>query len=242
MDVAQVKALAAELDTTLGLTAELVAAVRHAGATGARAETISALAERLAARPALTELPAMMLRAYGEISEILAGLRLTRQAIEAHTVDHIRDSKNRLHDVSATTENATIELMNGLDRSIELINSLETQANGRADSTGFSSLRDQVSALYNHLQFQDITAQQLQGVTHSLLEIELRMSSVAALFDHGVLAAGAVLPSLSPGKESSAHLAYNPDASMNHSRADQAMIDAAFQGARRGAPASSDAR
>jgi hypothetical protein len=235
MDVAQVRALAAELDTTLGLTAELVQAVR-AQSGPARSEAVVQLAERLAARPALTDLPAMLLRAHAELSDILSGIRLTREAIQAHTVDRLRDSKDRLQDVNATTENATMELMNGLDRSMELIGSLEAQARGATDPVGFEALRTQVSALYNHLQFQDITAQQLQGVGAALLEIELRMSAVSALFDHGVLAASSALPrAVLP--ESSAGLAFNPDATMGHSRADQAMIDAAFQGARRAAPA-----
>lgn len=237
MDVAQVRALATELDATLGLTAELVAAVRASGGA-IHPDAIVALAERLAARPALTDLPTMILRAHGEISDILGGIRLTREAIQAHTVERIRESKDRLNDVSATTENATMELMNGLDRSLELINSLEIQSQGQADSGGFEALRAQVSALYNHLQFQDITAQQLQGIAASLLEIELRMAAVTALFDHGVLAASTAMPLPAVVAESSAGLAYNPDATMRHSRADQAMVDAAFQGARRAAPAS----
>lgn len=235
MDVAQVRELAAELDTTLSLTAELVAAIRTSGTS---ARPVIELAERLATRPALNDLPAMLLRAHVEISDILSGIRVTREAIQAHTVERIRETQDRLSDVSATTESATLELMNGLDRSLELINSLETQSKGQADSGGFNALRTQVSALYNHLQFQDITAQQLQGVTASLLDIELRMSAVSAMFDHGVLAAHSALPRTLHSPDSSAGLAYNPDASMHHSRADQAMIDAAFQGARRATPAS----
>jgi hypothetical protein len=237
MDVAQVQALASELDTTLGLTAELVAAVRTLP-PGSIPPAVVSLAERLAVRPALTDLPSLMLRAHAEISDILGGIRVTREAIQAHSVDRIRDSQSRLNDVSASTESAALELMNGLDRSLELINSLETQAQGQADSSGFEALRAQVSALYNHLQFQDITAQQLQGIGASLLEIELRMSAVSAMFDHGVMATNSALRRTAPTVESSAKLAYNPDASMQHSRADQAMIDEAFQGARRGTPAS----
>lgn len=237
MDVSQVRALAAELDATLGLTAELVQAVRALSGP-ARSEAIVQLAERLAARPALTDLPALLLRAHAEITDILSGIRLTREALQAHAVDRIRDSKDRLQDVNATTENATLEMMNGLDRSMELISTLETQANGKADSGNFEALRTQVSALYNHLQFQDITAQQLTGVAAALLDIELRMSAVTAIFDHGIVAANSAMPRTTPEPESSAGLAYNPDASMHHSRADQAMIDAAFQGARRAAPAS----
>lgn len=240
MDVAQVQALANELDTTLGLTAELVASIRASGA--ALPPEIRAAADRLAARPALAVLPAMLLRAHVEITDILSGIRLTRESIQSHTVDRLRDTKDKLSNVSATTESATLELMNGLDRSIELINSLEQRAKDQADSGSFESLRSQVSTLYNHLQFQDITAQQLQGVTASLLEIEMRMTSVSALFDHGVSAANAALPRPGLAPESSAGLAYNPDASMSHSRADQAMIDAAFQGARRATPASPTSR
>ncbi|HWA15423.1 MAG TPA: hypothetical protein VG817_03265 [Gemmatimonadales bacterium] len=237
MDVAQVRALAAELDTTLALTAELVRAVRSLPGP-ARSASIADLAERLAARPALTSLPALLLRAHAEITDILNGIRLTREAIQAHTVDRLRDSKDRLQDVNVTTETAAMELMNGLDRSLELIHSLEAKMRGQSDAVEFESLRAQVSALYNHLQFQDITAQQLQGVAASLMEIELRMSAVSALFDHGVLAASAALPKTSAPAESSAGLAFNPDATMNRGCADQAMIDAAFLGARRAAPAS----
>lgn len=240
MDVAQVRALATELDTTLGLTAELVSAIRASGSS-VPAE-VRAFADRIAARPALVELPAMLLRAHVEITDILNGIRLTRESIQAHAVDRLRDTKDKLGDVSATTESATIELMNGLDRSIELINTLEQHAKDQADINTFDVLRTQVSTLYNHLQFQDITAQQLQGVTASLLDIEMRMTSVSALFDHGVSAANAALPRSNYVPESSAGLAYNPDASMTHSRADQAMIDAAFQGARRATPASPTSR
>jgi hypothetical protein len=241
MDVAQVRALATELDTTLGLTAELVQAVRALSGSD-RSDAIVQLAERLAARPALTDLPAMLLRAHAEITDILSGIRITREAIQAHTVDRLRDSKDRLQDVNATTESATMELMNGLDRSMELIGSIEAQAQGQANTVGFEALRSHLNTLYNHLQFQDITAQQLQGVGAALLDIELRMSAVSALFDHGAMAANSALPRPIAPDESSAGLAFNPDASMHHSRTDQATIDAAFQGARRATPASPSAR
>jgi hypothetical protein len=138
-----------------------------------------------------------------------------------------------------TTESATLELMNGLDRSLELINSLENQSAGSASADGFQNLRDQVSALYNHLQFQDITAQQLQGVSHALLDLELRVAAVAALFDramHDGRHTGLLQRAL---EASSAHLPFNPDATMRRSRADQTMIDEAFKGARNGAPSAS---
>ena len=183
MDAAQVKALATELETTLGLLGELIEELTsHRGQwpTSSRATEI---VSTLATRPNLAELPAVLLRAHADITEILGGIRLTREAIEAHAVERIRDTKDKLSDVTSTTESATLELMNGLDRSLELINRLEGQSAVSASADGFQHLRDQVSALYNHLQFQDITAQQLQGVGHALLDLEVRVAAVAALFD-----------------------------------------------------------
>jgi chemotaxis regulatin CheY-phosphate phosphatase CheZ len=240
MDAAQVKALATELETTLRLLAQLITELESRREAWMRSGVVRELVSRLAAQPNLVELPAVLLRAHAEIAEILGGIRLTREAIEAHAVERIRDTKNKLSDVTTTTESATIELMNGLDRSLELINTLETQAAGAASHDGFQDLRGQVSALYNHLQFQDITSQQLQGVTQTLFDLETRVAAVAALFDRALGAGpkGEIL--LQALQQSSAQLAYNPDATMKRSRADQAMVDEAFQGARNGQPAASD--
>ena len=235
MDTAQVKELATELETTLRLLAQLITELESHQAEWMRSGVVRELVHRLRAAPDLASLPAVLLRAHAEISEILGGIRLTREAIEAHAVERIRDTKNRLTDVTATTETATLELMDGLDRSIELIDTLETQSNRTASAGGFQTLRRQVSDLYNHLQFQDITAQQLQGVTQSLLELETRVAGVATLFDRALSqgAKGGITPA---AHSSSAYLPYNPDATMKWSHADQAMIDEAFKGARNGPP------
>lgn len=235
MDVALVRALADELENTLGLTQELIEELKQYRELWPTLGKVPRIAAKLAAQPHLGQLPGILLRAHAEISEILGGIRLTREAIEAHAVERIRDTQNRLSNVTTTTESATIELMNGLDRSIELVNSLEQQANQQASAAGFQQLRDEVSALYNHLQFQDITAQQLAGVTHSLLELEARVAAVAAMFDKNVEAP--VREELLRAFEASggsAHLAFNPDATMQRSRADQSMVDATFEGARNG--------
>ena len=236
MDAAQVKALATELETTLRLLAQLVTELESRREEWMRSGVVRELVSRLAAQPNLIELPAVLLRAHAETSEILGGIRLTRESIEAHAVERIRDTKDKLSDVTSTTESATLELMNGLDRSLELINTLETQANGAASADGFQDLRGHLSNLYGHLQFQDITSQQLQGVSESLFDVEARVAAVAALFDRALGSAGraTILPHTQ--QLSSAQLPYNPDATMKRSRADQAMVDEAFQGARNGSP------
>jgi len=238
MDAAQVKALATELETTLGLLAALISELEGRRSEWSASPRIQELVHLLAGQPNLAELPAVLLRAHAEISAVMGGIRLTRETIEAHAVERIRDAKDKLSNVTSTTENATLELMNGLDRSLEMITQLEAQSTHAESSPQFQVLCDQVSALYNLLQFQDITTQQLEGVGHALLDLEVRVGAVSALFDRALgLRSATVAP---PVEESSAHLAFNPDATMQRSRADQAAIDAAFQGARHGQSGSVD--
>lgn len=240
MDVAQVKALATNLSATLDLLGELVAELERHRDQWSGSGRVMELVGRLAHRRDLGELPAVLLRAHAEITAILGGIRLTREAIEAHAVERIRETQHRLSDVTSTTESATLELMNGLDRSLELINQLEQQADGKASAGGFQDLRGQVSALYNHLQFQDITSQQLQGVTQSLRELEVRVGAVAALFDRAVGAASRAGPTpVTPAATAagSAMLPYNPDATMKRTGADQSSVDLTFAEARHGQPA-----
>jgi chemotaxis regulatin CheY-phosphate phosphatase CheZ len=237
MDVAQVRALATELETTLGLLSDLVLELQTQRNQWAHAGPVHQLVTRLASRPSLGRLPTAILRAHGEINYILEGIRSTRSALQVRAVERIRDTHNRLIDVTSTTENATIELMNGLDRTIELVNSLEQQAAGNGSSDGYQLLRDQVSALYNHLQFQDITTQQLQGVTHSLTDLEQRVGALSAIFDQGMVAEppGSALRQTLEA-DSSSQLAFNPDATMKRTVADQSMVDETFKGARNGHP------
>ncbi len=232
MDAAQVKAFATELETTLGLLGELSRELTRPDSPWPTSPRAAELVARLAGCSSLPELPAVLLRAHAEITGIRGELRLTREALEAHALERIRETKHKLSDVTTTTESATLELMDGLDRAIELIDRLETQSAGTAPADGFQHLRRQVSTLYTHLQFQDITAQQLQGVSHALQDLELRVAGVAALF--GDVPAEARAPA-NPAP-ASPHLPFNPEATMKRSPADQAMVDAAFHGARHSAP------
>ena len=238
MDAAQIKILATELETTLGLLAELITELEGQRASWPGSPRIRQLVHLLAGQPDLAELPAVLLRAHTEISAVMGGIRVTRETIEAHAVERIRDTKDKLTSVTSTTENATLQLMNGLDRSLELISHLESQA-GQADAGAkFQVLRDQVSALYNLLQFQDITTQQLEGVGLALLDLEVRVGAVFAQFDRTL--GPRTDPVAATAQESSAHLAFNPDATMHRTPADQAAIDAAFRGARHGQSGSVD--
>jgi len=219
MSSSHVSTLARELETTLRLLGELVDELRgrEADLKGGRVQEI--LSE-LGRRPSLAELPTVMLRVYSEISAALGGIRQTREAIQAHAVQRLHDSHDKLKEVSSTTESATMEMMNGLDRTLALIDDLERQADSASPAPAFNTLRGEVNQMFNHLQFQDITAQQLQGVTHLLIDVESRIDSVAAMFGQAI---GEAAPA------SSESLSYNPDATVKNTAARQAMIDEAFQ-------------
>lgn len=240
MDSAQIKALAADLQTTLRLLDELITELYEREPAWAGSGRLADLIARLAVQPHLVELPAVLLSAHAEITGILGGIQQTRAALEAHAVERLRDTQGLLTDVNATTEQATLQLLNGLDRSLELIDSLERQAQGQESGAGFRELRTQVSALYHYLQFQDIAAQQLQGAAHALLDIELRVGAVAGLFDRALTGSNRAAATAETG--AAPQLAFNPHATMGRTGTDQALVDQTFEGARHGQPADSTGR
>jgi hypothetical protein len=239
----RIKALTSDLQARFAVLDELITELRVHHAEWARSGRIAELVTQLSAQPHLVELPAVLLCVHEEIAEVLDGIRRTRSTLESHAVERLRDTQHRLSDVTATTEHATLELLNGLDRSLELIDSLERGAHLAAQAGGFQALRQEVSALYHHLQFQDIATQQLQGVTHQLRDLEARVGTVASLFDR-ILGAveGGTVQSRIPVAPPPGPLAYDPHATMQRGSADQALIDQTFEGARHGQPADSAGR
>lgn len=216
--------LGSELEITLRLLGDLVRELRGNRpldtAAFARAQ---AVVVQLQQRPNLQELPGIMLRVSTEVTEALNGIRATRETIQSYSLERLKDTHARLSEVSSTTESAAMEMLNGLDRTLALIDTLES---GVGAASGFDALRGEVNQLYGHLQFQDIITQQLRGVTALLAELEGRLQAVASLFDPGQVRA-AVHVSASPDPES-----YNAEASANDVAGRQALIDAAFSAAR----------
>lgn len=226
MDTRQATALAGELETTLGLLHDLVGELHRARTDWSGVGRVQELLTTLRSRPDLNALPRVLLAAYTTISDALSGIRLTREAIHTHTVQRLHDSHNKLTEVSSATESATMEMMNGLERSLAIIAELE---HGKvADPASFDRLRDEVNQMFNHLQFQDITTQQLAGVAQFLDDIELRIAGVVGLFDHALGGPAQADPAAAPVHLDSRNLAFNPDASVRETEARQALIDAAF--------------
>ena len=225
MDTRQATALAGELEATLALLQDLIAELGRVRADWSGVGRVQELLTTLRKRPELNTLPRVLLAAYTAISDALSGIRLTREAIHSHTVQRLHDSHSKLSEVSSATESATMEMMNGLERSLAII--AEIEVGTCIDPKACDRLRDEVNQMFNHLQFQDITSQQLAGVAQFLDEIELRIAGVVGLFDHALEE-----PSQkSPGpavRIDSREMAFNPDASPAPDAARQAQIDAAF--------------
>ncbi len=215
-----IKTLAAEIHETMALVDQLVREVK----VGAEAHQLQGrlveLATILTKRPDLTILPGLVVRAYSEVTDALGGIQRSREAIQHYSFERLQRSHAKLSEVTNVTESATLELMNGLDRALALIDRVGAMTPDNADAAdAIGSLRNEVNELFGHLQFQDITAQQLAGVGSLLEDIEARVKAVLTLFDAG---------SRQPAAAPTAGLAYNPDASFDDVRGRQAAIDATF--------------
>src|SRR5947208_5683489 len=92
--------------------------------------------------------------------------RVTRETIQKHSMERLRNTHAKLNEVSSATEIAAVEMLNGLDRTLGMIDQLEadTKDNRRASHEMCDGLRMEVNQLYGCLQFQDIVTQQLSGV------------------------------------------------------------------------------
>lgn len=188
--------------------------------------------EPSAVQPGPEPLPTAILRVSSELSQILSGIRHTRETIQSYSVERLRDSHERLNEVTSTTETAAMQMLNGLDRTLAMIDQLEGSSESGPPHGACDALRAEVNQLYGHLQFQDIIAQQLHGVAGLLGEVERRVRTITDLFDESVGAhCGGDRPAARMPLD---HSAFNPDASMHDAADRQAMIDEAFRTARTG--------
>jgi len=219
--------LTPDLPETLDLLGALIMAVQSQELEESGPQGLRALAVALRTRPQLAELPGLLLKTYNEIASALDGIRLTREMIQANALDQIQDSASRLQEVTSTTESATMQLMDGLDRTLGLLDDLERGEGANAER--YATLRGQVNELFAHLQFQDITTQQLHGVVQLLVDVETRVGRVADLFDQAVGGRRVLTPeALALAAKGPATLAFNPDATTRDVGTRQAYIDAAF--------------
>ncbi|MBX3174789.1 MAG: hypothetical protein KF709_10290 [Gemmatimonadaceae bacterium] len=170
-------------------------------------------------------LPDMLMMAHDEVCAILNSLRTSRDLLQKSSVSHLRNTTAKLQEVTDATEVAATGILDGLDRSIALVDKLDTldaSGNGEAVDTR-NALRDELFQAQAALQFQDITAQQLAYAASMLIEMEDRMKGLAhALEPHNQAA------SVKVAAVSSAMRAFDPNATMANPQGRQALADEIF--------------
>lgn len=169
--------------------------------------------------PVASDLPALLCQAYTMIGAMLERIRESQGVLEGAAVQKLQDTSAQLSQVSSTTLTAATDIMDGLDRALALVDRLDGGPTGDGVR---DELRDEIFMVMNHMQFQDITAQQLQHAASLLRDMESQLVDVARLF-HPV-AHGAAAPA-SPAREEMYPRAFDPAASIHDAKQRQALVD-----------------
>jgi chemotaxis regulatin CheY-phosphate phosphatase CheZ len=176
----------------------------------------------------LLELPKTLLRAYGEITNILERLRESRGILEQAAVDRLQHMSEKLKEVSSATELAATDILNGLDHAVAMVDELDVlaeQPDGAARGREIrSQMRDDLFGLMVHLQFQDITTQQLAYASSVIVDMEQRVAQIVAVFDPQAMG----LASPTPAPVSNAPVAFDPNATNTNAAERQALADELF--------------
>jgi len=213
------------LDAELGeLAPRRPSDIAAAGSTAAAAAAIGAT-DRV-----LPLLPALFVRAMGEVHSMLASIRTGREHIRAATSERLAHTNEKLDEVSSATGKAALDIMDALDRAIAKVDELETEdvlADADKGNAIRGDLRDELFAVMGHMQFQDITSQQIMHVQSLLADMETRLGEIANLFDHqagdGQAPAPATVAAVRAEKD--AH-SFDPNATLADAETRQALADA----------------
>lgn len=191
------------LGTVGGLAPETAGATvdEPAAPDAGPAPTLGIGLEQEGLRTPLQRLALFLAESYGELAGILEGLRETRGVLKRAEVTRLQATNATLQEVTSHTEVATTDMLDGLERSLALVDELElvqppesaaatvARANGGApspDGTHAASpaddpeetrdqLRDELHMIMQHLQFQDITSQRIGHASDVLADVEARL-------------------------------------------------------------------
>jgi hypothetical protein len=177
---------------------------------------------------ALALVPGILQRANAEIVNVLQSLRQCRSALENATTDKLQITHEKIREVTCATETAATGILDGLDRAQVLIDELAAEADGNGDGSDKARdlrnrLRDEIFMMTGHLQFQDITTQQLTYAASVLVDMESRLSEIARLFDPRRYGA----PEL-PAEPRPIPATFTPDATITNVEERQALADSVF--------------
>jgi hypothetical protein len=177
---------------------------------------------------AVEGLPDMLLMAHDEVCAVLNSLRQSRDILQKTSVSRLRHTTAKLQEVTDATEEAATGILDGLDRSVSLVDTLDTlDVSGNAEAADIRSrLRDELFQAQAALQFQDITAQQLSYAASILIDMEERMEGLARTLDARRGTDVASAEALAP--VAAALRAFDPNATMDDRAGRQALADQIF--------------
>ena len=126
-----------------------------------------------------------------EMGRVVETLRASRGLLEQAASSRLQQTHKNLVEVSSATKTAATGILDGLDRALELVDHLDSKVSGDVGDTAgpedpsdfASQLRDELHEIMGHVQFQDITAQQLGHSCGVLMDIESRLIDLSDFFD-----------------------------------------------------------
>jgi len=183
-------------------------------------------------RPAssLAELLDVMVKAHREILEVVESLQRSRGVIQKASLKRLQTTNLKLREVSETTELAASDMLDGLDRSLGLVDRLAARGTAQSgpDEDGVADdLRDELHGLISLLQFQDITSQQLAYASGVLVDVEERLVRILEIFGGE---RGESEFEIDPTLEWRGPMTADPDATTNDALQRQALADQIFPG------------
>ncbi|MBW3630475.1 MAG: hypothetical protein KY464_14410 [Gemmatimonadetes bacterium] len=170
----------------------------------------------------LPDVPELLTRATSIINKMLESLRAGQQVLQRAAVEKLQHTNAKLHEVSSATETATTDIMDGLDRTFVLVDQLDGKGVGPRGPEIGAQIRDELFAVMTHLQFQDITSQQLDHASSIIRDMERYLDEFVVLLDMRGLGK---LPGSEPGASLSELRAFDPCATTLDAEKRQAMVD-----------------
>ena len=160
-------------------------AIEELSDTDATTESNAAeLVQQMMAQPGgFAALSHALLQAYTDTAVLVARLGEDAGVLDTSGMDKLQQMHGRLNEVSSVTETATTDILDGLSRAVVLVERLDAVSSlpDKQRHEMAASLREELSGLSNHLQFQDITSQQLLHVASLLADMRARLSRATAV-------------------------------------------------------------
>ena len=187
-----------------------------------------------------TELSRTLLRAYAETVGIIDRIRQSCGMIDTAGADKLQQMHGRLTEVSSATEVAATDILDGLTRTLALVDALDAPELPPADERHrmLASVREELNGVAHNLQFQDITAQQLAHIASLLEDMRRRSNQMMEIFVPQITSFARETPrgtpAVRPRQAAPAPLqpsplrSFDPDASMGSSNERQAIADEIF--------------